>query len=263
MNTLVRAFAIALLLVASCVGQMGDLVEGGCIDDSGVCVLDTAREELIDGGELPPGADNLDVIYYTEETGGCFVTGIGHIGSDENENGISDQPGAGRADQDSYGGNAMGMRDGRVRGQWQNTTHLDGTRDVFHGQAEFLYCWNDGGPGPDVPVAEPNRAIWGGPGQWNHEDGYLFIVSAADYKEGKEDEDAGIRDAYAITIYRDVDGDGIATSDDEIVYEETDCVFGNFQIHPPNNGHPYIGAELTDEMNRISSSQDLCPDNNW
>ncbi|MEN8264567.1 MAG: hypothetical protein ABFR82_14010 [Nitrospirota bacterium] len=194
--------------------------------------------------------------------GGCTVSGVGHIGNDESGNGISDQPGAGLANQDSYGGYALGMRDGSVRGQWQNTTHLEGTKDLFHGQAEFLYCWNDGGPGPDVPRATPNRAIWGGPGTWNHEEGYLFIVSAADYKEGKNDMDAGRRDAYAIVIYRD-DGDGVATAADEIVYEETDCVFGNFQIHPPNNGHPYIGSPITEEMERIASTQDLCPNNNW
>jgi len=199
----------------------------------------------------------------TPEMGGCWVTGIGHIGSDLNGNGISDKPGAGKANQDSYGGNAMGMKDGTVRGQWQNTTHLADGKHKFHGQANFLYCFNDGGPGPDVPKAFPNRAIWGGPGKWDHEDGYLFIVSSADYKEGKDGNDANIRDAYAITVYKDADGDGTATAADPIIYEETDCVFGNFQIHPPNQGHPYIPAPLTAEMDRISTSQDLCPNNNW
>jgi len=252
----------AVLLLSGCVGTMGGDLEYECIDDLGLpCVIDQMREELLDSGELPPGSTNGDVVNLVAQ-GGCFVTGIGHIGADENGNGISDRPGAGRADQDSYGGNAMGMQDGRVRGQWQNTTHLVGG-DKFHGQAEFLYCWNDGGPGPDVPEAYPNRAIWGGPGLWDHEEGYLFIVSAADYKEGKEGGDALIRDAYAITIYRDVDGDGAATAADEIVYEESDCVYGNFQIHPPNQGHPYIPAEMTAEMARISSTQDLCPDGNW
>ncbi len=157
----------------------------------------------------------------------------------------------------------MGMKDGRVHGQWQNTTHREGTKDKFHGQAKFLFCWNDGGPGPDVPKAKPNRAIWGGPGKWNNEEGYLFIVSAADYKEGKDGEDANIRDAYAITIYFDVDGDGVATAADDIVYAETDCVFGNFQIHSSNKGHPYIPTQMTAEMDRISSTQDLCPNSNW
>lgn len=240
----------------------------GCL---GTIDSDTTKEDIYqifqtgeaaidgaDGAELipvPPGAQ--------PDQGGCWVTGIGHIGSDLNNNGISDKPGAGVANQDSYGGNAMGMKDGRVRGQWQNTTHLEGSKSKFHGQAVFLYCWNDGGPGPDVPKAEPNRAIWGGPGKWDHQEGYLFIVSAADYKEGKEKGDADIRDAYAITVYFDVDGDGRATGADQIVYEESDCVFGNFQIHPPNQGHPYIPSEMTSEMNRISSTQDLCPNANW
>ncbi len=263
MNTVFKTFPFIALLLGGCVGEMGAPSTVDCIDDVFECSLDTFREELIEEGTLPPDTGTDDALEYVQETGGCFVTGIGHIGDDENENGISDRPGAGRAHQDSYGGNAMGMKDGRVRGQWQNTTHVENDRHVFHGQAEFLYCWNDGGPGPDVPRAIPNRAIWGGPGLWNHEEGYLFIVSSADYKEGKEDEDAGIRDAYAITVYRDLDGDGVATVDDEIVYEETDCVYGNFQIHPPNNGHPYIESELTPEMDRISSTQDLCPDNNW
>jgi hypothetical protein len=256
-----RAFPLTVLLAVACVGQMGAPVDVGCIDDLGLeCSFDEMRDALTSEGVTPPDMGDQDFMNYVNDVGGCFVTGIGHIGSDENGNGISDQPGAGRANQDSYGGNAMGMKDGDVRGQWQNTTHLG---DVFHGQATFLYCWNDGGPGPDVPVAEPNRAIWGGPGQWNHEDGYLFIVSAADYKEGKEDADAGIRDAYAITIYYDTDGDGVATDADEIVYEETDCVFGNFQIHPPNQGHPEVEADLTQEMLRISATQELCPDANW
>ena len=195
--------------------------------------------------------------------GGCFVTGAGHIGSDENGTGISDRPGAGAAGQDSFGGDVMGMKDGSVRGQWQNTTHLAGTKHVFRGRAEFLYCWHDGGPGPGVPTANANRAIWGGPGKWNRQPGYLFIASAADYGEGRNAENAGIRDAYAITVYRDTDGNGVATAADEIVYEETDCVFGDVQIHPPTGGHPYIPSVLTPEMDRIASTQDLCPNDNW
>lgn len=200
---------------------------------------------------------------FANNVGGCFVTGIGQIGVDANGNGISDTPGAGLANQDTFGGVASGMKDGSVRGQWQNTTHLEDYNSIFHGQVEFLYCWNDGAPGPDVPRSYPNRAVFGGPGMLDNEEGYLFIVSAADYKEGGDFNDADIRDAYAITIYFDVDGDGVATSADNIVYEETDCVFGNFQIHPPNNGHPYIGGELSPEAIRISSTQDLCPNNNW
>ncbi|MBI4510842.1 MAG: hypothetical protein HY698_14505 [Deltaproteobacteria bacterium] len=255
-----------LLAVCGCKdGSSSDPGEPACLDDL-PCSLDQARQDLIaEYLATNPGASDTDARAYatTILAGGCFVTGIGHIGSDENGNGISDRPGAGRAHQDSYGGNAMGMKDGRVRGQWQNTTHLEHRRNKFHGQAEFLLCWNDGGPGPDVPRALPNRAAWGGSGTWDHEPGYLFIVSAADYKEGKEGGDANIRDAYAITVYRDVDGDRAATRADEVVYEESDCVYGNFQIHPPNQGHPYTTAAITNEMARIVSGQDLCPSNNW
>jgi hypothetical protein len=229
---------------------------GGVSQQQGAIIDDT--EYFIGGDYIPPlGEIPPDVV-----SGGCWITGGGHIGTDENGNGISDKPGAGVAYQDSFGGNAKGFKDGTVKGQWQNTTHLE-AKDKFHGQATFHYCWHDGGPGPDVPKAEANRAIWGGPGTWDHEPGYLFIVSAADYKEGKEKGDADIRDAYAITIYHDDDGDGVATAADSIVYQETDCWFGNFQIHPPNNGHPYIPAELSPEMDRVSSEQELCPNANW
>jgi len=219
-----------------------------------IAIISAAAMALLAGSVGPVQANQV---------GGCWVTGTGHIGTDENGNGISDRPGAGRAGQDSYGGVAVGFKDGSVSGRWQNTTHLPGGKHVFHGEPQFLYCWNDGGPGPDVPPAYPNRAIWGGPGAWDHEEGYLFIASAADYKEGRDGNDADIRDAYAITVYDDVDGDGVATAADPIVYEETDCVFGNFQIHMANEGHPYIAFDLTPEMDRISSTQDLCPSANW
>jgi len=252
-------FLVLALAMAGCAGTLGGVDD---LEEETYAILgDCSTLNLPEGvactsdGEAPPEAQ--------PDVGGCWVTGIGHIGSDLNGNGISDKPGAGAANQDSFGGNAMGMKDGTVRGQWQNTTHLADGKHKFHGQANFIYCWNDGGPGPDVPKAYPNRAIWGGPGKWDHQDGYVFIVSAADYKEGKDGNDANIRDAYAITVYEDVDGDGKATSADTIIYEESDCVFGNFQIHPPNNGHPYVAAPLTNEMNRISSTQDLCPNANW
>jgi len=249
---------IALILFAA--GCLGTIDAGYPEEKETYSVLGDCPADLPPGvgclpGLVPPGAEPVQ--------GGCWVTGIGHIGSDTNNNGISDKPGAGKANQDSYGGNAMGMKDGTVRGQWQNTTHLANGKHKFHGQANFIFCWNDGGPGPDVPKAYPNRAIWGGPCKWDHKEGYLFIVSAADYKEGKDGGDANIRDAYAITVYKDDDKDGVATSSDTVVYSESDCVFGNFQIHPPNNGHPYTKSTMSAEMKSISSSQTLCPNGNW
>ena len=169
---------------------------------------------------------------------GCFVIGGGNL-----------------ANGNSFGGNVMGMKDGRVRGEWQ---HTNGAY-AFHGYAEFLYSYHDGGSGPEVPRAYPNRAIFGGMGTLQGQPGYLWIVAVADYKEGKESEDAGLSDAYGICIYRDVDGDGIATAADEIVYELYECVSGgNVQLIPPTDGHPYVPCVLTAEMLRVTSSLPLC-----
>jgi len=65
--------------------------------------------------------------------GGGYVTGSGTIASG-----------------DSFSGNVKGFKDETVSGQWQNTygTH------TFKGTAEFLFMWNDGGYGSDVPPAE-------------------------------------------------------------------------------------------------------------
>jgi len=192
---------VCALVVGGCVGTVVDGSEVGT-ESAGLMCLDT---------------DNPDSCFYREDTGGCFVTGIGHIGD------AADHPGAGRADQDSFGGNAMGMKDGTVRGEWQNTTHLG---DLFHGQATWLRCWKDDGIGPEVPRAIPNNAEWGGPGLWNHEEGYSFRVHAQDRAEGGHH-----IDFYSITVFG---------PDGSLVYEEGDLIDGgNFQIHPPNNGHPY------------------------
>jgi hypothetical protein len=107
--------------------------------------------------------------------GGCWITGGGHIGDD------SSFGGAGQNDQDSFGFNAMGMKDGRVRGELQNTTHLG---DVFHGHATWIICWKDDGLGPEVPRAIPNNAAWGGHGSWNHVEGYAWEAHLADHAEG-------------------------------------------------------------------------------
>lgn len=166
---------------------------------------------------------------FRKDEGGCFVTGIGHIGDD------LDRPGAGRAGRPSFGGNAMGMKDGHVRGQWQNTTHEG---DLFHGRADWIRCWKDEGPGPDVPRAVPNNAEWGGTGKWNHGAGYGFRVHAQDRAEG-----GSHADFYYVEIY---------DSRGSVVYAIGDLINGgNFQIHPPNNGHPYetTGAPEGLELN--------------
>ena len=217
-----RSFWLVLagpLLVTGCLAD-GETAEAG--QNIGVdlgpagdaTATETASEALMCLDTALGGDCNL---VPTEVTGGCFVTGIGHIGDENNH------PGAGRAGEDSFGGNAMGMKDGTVRGQWQNTTHQG---DLFHGQATWLRCWKDDGEGPQVPRAIPNNAEWGGPGLWNHEEGYTFRVHAADRREGGHH-----ADEYEIFVFG---------PDGELVYSESEIIDGgNFQIHPPNNGHPY------------------------
>jgi hypothetical protein len=176
-----------------------------CVDVENYCVFDDAGDD-----------DRRDI-----DEGGCWITGGGHIGD------ASSHGGAGQNDQDSFGFNAMGMKSGYVRGEIQNTTHLG---DVFHGQATWLHCWKDDGAGPEVPRAIPNNAEWGGTGEWNHEAGYTWEAHLADRAEGGSHEDE-----YEIWI---------TALDNTLVYSQTadqDLVItgGNFQIHPPNNGHPY------------------------
>jgi len=205
-----------VLWLPACVGYQGDSAGGGegatstpllmeCLDTEDYCMFDDLGDE-----------DREDIF-----EGGCWITGGGHIG-DEDAHG-----GAGQNDQDSFGFNAMGMKHGYVRGEIQNTTHLG---DVFHGQATWLRCWKDDGLGPEVPRAIPNNAEWGGPGTWNHEEGYTWEAHLADRAEGG----SGI-DEYEIWVYG---------PDGALVYSQTaeqDRVItgGNFQIHPPNGGHPY------------------------
>jgi hypothetical protein len=175
----------------------------------------------------------LDDLTYEQQSqlmwGGCWITGGGHIG-DKSSHG-----GAGKNEQDSFGFNAMGMKHDYVRGEIQNTTHLG---DVFHGHATWIHCWKDFGSGPEVPKATPNNAEWGGHGSWNHEEGYTWTAHLADRAEG-----GSHRDEYEIWIW---DAGG------QLVYSQTasdDLVItgGNFQIHPPNSGHPYLGGACQTE----------------
>lgn len=199
-----RAIVVAVICLAGA-GCMGDGTEDETASDSQALATCLSTMRIEDCMTTVP---NLE---------GCFVTGIGHIGDEANH------PGAGRAEEDSFGGNAMGMRDGTVRGEWQNTTHLG---DLFHGEASWLRCWKDEGEGPEVPRAIPNVAEWGGSGKWNHAEGYTFQIRAEDRREG-----GSHFDYYGITVWDSVGA---------VVYEEGDLIDGgNFQIHPPNSGHPY------------------------
>jgi len=247
--------------------------------------------------DLPEGSSCLSQAVPPDaqppEQGGCWVTGIGTFGK-----GVT---------RDSFGGNAMTMKDGSVRGEWQHVDHFDVSgqqkngQNLFHGKVEYITCKRF--PtlnGPQVPKAEPNYARWGGHGRFNGVDGYSFEVQAFDHAEG------GIfRDRYAIVV-RDAAGVIVLEADGNVTRSITNgpegsmnqkgqstatpptkgnngqakgkdtapttsepptannprdtscredptittaefswvadlgCISGgNFQIHPPNKGHPY------------------------
>jgi len=215
-------------------------LNGECVDNEGTACLFGGPGEPPD---VPP-----DQPPPPQDKGGCWVTGIGTFGKGQT--------------RDSFGGNGMTMKDGSVRGEWQHTDHFDesGTQkngqNLFHGQVHYLVCklfptLN----GPEVPKAVPNYANWGGTGRYNGVDGYYFDVKAFDHAEG------GIhRDRYVIRIFSPdkqlvLLADGQGTTQDpsnKQCLEDVDvgpglewvkamgCLSGgNFQIHPPNKGHPY------------------------
>lgn len=209
----------AALLFGGC---MGDLIgtdgAGGTSQELMTCLDATTDYCMLD--DL--GDDEFEDL----REGGCWITGGGHIGSAESTGG------AGQHNQDSFGFNAMGMKAGYVRGEIQDTTHLG---DVFHGHATWIRCWKDEGLGPEVPKAIPNNAEWGGHGSWNHEEGYTWRAHLADRAEG-----GSHMDEYEIWVF---------APDGQVVYSQTaadDLVItgGNFQIHPPNNGHPYLAGDV-------------------
>lgn len=155
--------------------------------------------------------------------GGCWITGIGHL---------VDTDGT----KDNFGGNGMPMKAGYLRGQWEHVDHATGRK--FHGTVAYLVCREVAGPGPDVPKAVPNQAYYGGPGRvfdpatrtW--QDGFWFDVMAEDHGEpGKLDE-------YYFSVR--------SASNTATALYETGGILGggNFQIHPPNNGHPFTNGTL-------------------
>jgi len=249
--TLTTVFGIIIWVCACGTGTIGTgeetdkdvfpILGGDCPDAEGTACV-----------EVPPPPEMLP-----PEEGGCWVTGIGTFGKGQT--------------RDSFGGNAMTMKDGSVRGEWQHVDHFDVSgstnngQNLFHGKVDYIECriyptLN----GPEVPKAEPNYARWGGFGRFNGVDGYSFEVQAFDHAEG------GIfRDRYMIEV-RDpagfvvlqADGQGTRTIDkkgnpnnkghdtscreDPTITPDLAWVYdlgclsgGNFQIHPPNQGHPY------------------------
>ncbi|MBW2735562.1 MAG: hypothetical protein JRH20_24520 [Deltaproteobacteria bacterium] len=219
----------------------------------GLCELPDGSACLFNNELLAPTEDDVrdpNVAELPPEEGGCWVTGIGTFGK--------------ALTRDSFGGNAMTMKDGSVRGEWQHTDHYDeleaqkNGQNLFHGKVTYIACQRyDSLNGPEVPKAEPNFANWGGSGRFNGEDGYFFDVQAFDHAEG------GIHhDRYVIRIFAPdktlvLAADGLGTLEDpsnkQCLEDETvldgmgldwvkamGCLSGgNFQIHPPNKGHPY------------------------
>ena len=183
-----------------------------------------------DGYTCEPVCEDIDCDVCEDsqppKEGGCWITGIGYL--------------LDGATRDNFGGNGMPMKQGYLRGEWEHVDHETG--DKLHGRVDYLYCRHVDEPGPGVPNGpdhdfDINQAYYGGPGRWYEpgtgwQDGYWFDVMAEDHGEpGKLDE-------YYFTVRRS-DNTG------QIVYAAGGVLGGgNFQIHPPNAGHPFTQGQL-------------------
>ena len=158
--------------------------------------------------------------------GGCWITGIGYL-DDINDGG-----------KDNFGGNGMPMKAGYIRGESEHQDHASG--DKLHGRVGYLVCRHVDEPGPGVPKGTVNQAYYGGPGRWftpagGWQEGYWFDVMAEDHGEpGKTDE-------YYFQV-RTMDASGAVGP---VIYSAGAVLGGgNFQIHPPNAGHPFLASDL-------------------
>jgi len=161
--------------------------------------------------------------------GGCWITGIGYLNTSDGK--------------DNFGGNGMPMKAGYIRGEWEHQDH--GTGDKIHGTVAYLVCRHVDEPGPGQPSGPDhnfniNQAYYGGPGRWYEpgkgwSEGYWFDVMAEDHGEpGKTDE-------YFFSV-RQMDATGAVGP---VIYQAGGVLGGgNFQIHPPNTGHPYTTGTL-------------------
>lgn len=215
-------------------GSSGSGTSGGMCSSSTSCnpsCQNTGKNDSCNqgGGAMPPGQ------------GGCWVTGGGYIVDADGH--------------DSFGGNAMPMKAGYVRGQWQEVDH--GTGNKGHGTVKYIVCRNvPNEPGPGQPsgpskMFDINQVYFGGPSRWfsngSWADGYWFDVFVEDHGEpgnthaASNGNGSGVPDYYHYTI-RQMQS---ATQSGPVVYDtEGPLVGGNIQIHPPNNGHPYNGGTL-------------------
>jgi hypothetical protein len=183
------------------------------------------------------------------EEGGCWFTGGGTFGKGNT--------------RDSFGGNAMTMKDKSVRGEWEHVDHTNITgvptvngQNLFHGKVHYIVCKKfETLSGPQVPKAYPNYINFGGTGKYNGVDGYFFDVRAFDHGEGGIHFDRYTIDVYDASKKLVLHADGSVTElapssktckDDVKVTQDLAWVLGmgclsggNLQIHPPNTGHPY------------------------
>jgi hypothetical protein len=207
---------------------------GGCTSEIFSCDGGSSGGGNPGGGGTPPGCttettctpddDSDGGVTGPGDTGGCWVTGGGYIVDTDGN--------------DSFGGNAMPMKDGTIRGQWEEEDH--GTNDKAHGEASYLYCRHVNEPGPGQPGGkkgfDSNQAYFGGHARWftpstGWQDGFWFDVMVEDHGEGH-----GVMDYYHFTI-RDSNG--------TVIYDtQGNQIGGNIQLHPDNPGHPATQSNL-------------------
>lgn len=172
--------------------------------------------------------------------GGCWITGGGFVLDEDGH--------------DSYGGNGMPMKDGRIRGEWEHVDH--GTGNKFHGKVKYLVCRRVDEPGPGQPSGpkkdfHDNQAYYGGEGRWftqadGWKDGFWFDVFIEDHgepgnKPGPGNHGSKGPDEYYFAVRQLV----APNQSGPVVYQVGGPIQGgNLQLHPPNNGHPFTASTL-------------------
>jgi len=174
-------------------------------------------------GACVPDGQSDDCTPPTE--GGCWITGGGFTVEKDGSH-------------ESCGGNGMPMKDGSIRGKWTHVDHSSG--NVLHGDVKYLACSKVEGAGPGNPGGknkgfDMNQVNFGGEARWAKDEPVWFDVVARDHGEpGKTDE-------YTITVRR-LSGNG---QSGEILFQTGGTLSGgNMQIHPSNNGHPYVSSTI-------------------
>lgn len=221
-----RVVLASLLLLVGC--------NGGGVDEAmlGDQSFEITEQCSVDGTCTPQCVDttcNTCQGGQPPSEGGCWITGIGYVNDPDGK--------------DNFGGNGMPMKTGNIRGEWEHDDH--GTGDKFHGRVHYLACFHVAEPGPGVPSGSDhsfnlNQAYYGGPGRWfepgtGWQDGYWFDVFAEDHGE------PGNTDEYYFSV-RKLDASGNVGP---VLYQTGGVLGGgNFQIHPPNDGHPYTGGSV-------------------